>query len=72
MEHLWEVRREGGEWETMQLREIDELGIYTDNGDFRFEIPMTKPVQYRSVKYSIEPYAAPQRMYKTRQNCPQA
>ena len=57
MEHLWEVRREGGEWETMQLREIDELGIYTDNGDFRFEIPMTKPVQYRSIKYSIEPYA---------------
>ena len=64
MEHLWEVRREGGEWETMQLCEIDELGIYTDNGDFRFEIPMTKPVQYRSIKYAIEPYAVGKNLSK--------
>ena len=70
LEHLWVVRdsnmrlRNKG-WKTMSLKELLESGLsYSDENRIKqglkprskYEIPVTKPVEYTEKKYFIHPY----------------
>ena len=63
IEHLWNVQtpnwkfRKGSNYfETLTLRKIIESGLSIGNGNLKFYIPITKPVQMCEKSLPIDPY----------------
>lgn len=64
LEHLWivqtanHIRRKQG-WKVMTLQEILDFGLewkYKGRHNYKFRIPITKPVEYSEKEYFIHPY----------------
>lgn len=66
LDHLWTVRtanhrRRNQGWKVMCLKEIIESGIEWKNGNskyhvYKYEIPITEPLQYEEKNHYIHPY----------------
>lgn len=65
LEHLWIVQttrniRRKQKWEVMSLQEILDFGLKMEgknNHQYKFRIPITKPVEYPTKEYVIPPYS---------------
>lgn len=55
-EHLWTVRRDGGQWQTLTLREIMDQGLYDARGDLVWELPASGALVRQSRLLPVDPY----------------
>lgn len=55
-EHLWTVRRDGGQWQTLTLREIMDQGLFDDNGRSVWELPASGALVRQSRLLPVDPY----------------
>lgn len=55
-EHLWTVRRDGGQWQTLTLREIMDQGLYDAHGGFVWELPASGALVRQSRLLPVDPY----------------
>lgn len=55
-EHLWTVRRDGGQWQTLTLREIMDQGLYDARGGLVWELPASGALVRQSRLLPVDPY----------------
>lgn len=55
-EHLWTVRRDGGQWQTLTLREIMDQGLYDAHGGLVWELPASGALVRQSRLLPVDPY----------------
>lgn len=55
-EHLWTVRRDGGQWQTLTLREIMNQGLYDARGGLVWELPASGALVRQSRLLPVDPY----------------
>lgn len=55
-EHLWTVRRDGGQWQTLTLREIMDQGLYDARGGLVWELPTSGALVRQSRLLPVDPY----------------
>ena len=55
-EHLWTVRRDGGQWQTLSLREIMDQGLYDARGSLVWELPASGALVRQSRLLPVDPY----------------
>lgn len=55
-EHLWTVRRDGGQWQTLTLREIMNQGLYDAHGGLVWELPASGALVRQSRLLPVDPY----------------
>lgn len=55
-EHLWTVRRDGGQWQTLTLREIMNQGLYDARGGLMWELPASGALVRQSRLLPVDPY----------------
>lgn len=55
-EHLWTVRRDGGQWQTLTLREIMNQGLYDARGGLVWELPTSGALVRQSRRLPVDPY----------------
>lgn len=55
-EHIWSCVTSKGNLKDFTVREMLDIGLYTDANASRFKIPNNKAVQYTEKKYEIDPY----------------
>lgn len=55
-EHLWTVRRDGGQWQTLTLREIMDQGLYDAHGSLVWELPASGALVRQSRLLPVDPY----------------
>lgn len=55
-EHLWTVRRDGGQWQTLTLREIMDQGLYDACGGLVWELPASGALVRQSRLLPVDPY----------------
>ena len=55
-EHLWTVRRDGGQWQTLTLREIMNQGLYDAHGSLVWELPASGALVRQSRLLPVDPY----------------
>lgn len=60
IDHLWEVetskRLKNGNKRIYNLGHIIDTGIFKKNGDLKYKIPLTEPVQYQEKEHEFDPY----------------
>lgn len=54
--HLWTVRRDGGQWQTLTLREIMDQGLYDARGGLVWELPASGALVRQSRLLPVDPY----------------
>lgn len=55
-EHLWTVRRDGGQWQTLTLREIMNQDLYDARGGLVWELPASGALVRQSRLLPVDPY----------------
>lgn len=55
-EHLWTVRRDGGQWQTLTLHEIMDQGLYDAHGGLVWELPTSGALVRQSRLLPVDPY----------------
>lgn len=55
-EHLWTVRRDGGQWQTLTLREIMDQGLYDARGGLVWELPASGALVRQIRLLPVDPY----------------
>ena len=55
-EHLWTVRRDGGQWQTLSLREIMNQGLYDARGGLVWELPASGALVRQNRLLPVDPY----------------
>lgn len=55
-EHLWSYRTSKKNLKTITLQEMIDNGLQTPEGDWRYKIPRSAPVEFDKQDYDIDPY----------------